>query len=171
MVERELTREKEAGVWLTTHYDESIRRYRELKEEARTGIRVIKGSKVPFQSARQGRLRFYALKHREGLCLKHMAILVQEIKTRSGQHRHQGGVGFFILNGNGYTIADGRRLEWGTGDLLLLPVKKSGVVHQHFNLGNKPSRWLAMASHPMSELVGGMMEQKANQPEWKEKVK
>ena len=170
MVEREQVREKEAGVQLTTHYDDSIRRYRKLQEEARTGIKVVKGNKITFQAGRQGMVKFYALRQREGLCLKNMAMLVQEIKAHSGQHRHQGGSNIFILKGKGYTVADGKRLDWREGDLILLPFKKGGVVHQHFNMSDKPSRWLAMLSHPVSEMVGGMMEQRTNQPDWKEKL-
>lgn len=169
MVERELVREKEAGVWLTTHYDESIRRYRELLEEARKGIKVVKGNKISFQLGRQGIVKYYALRHREGLCMKNTAMFVQEIKTRSGQHRHQGGLHIFILKGRGYTVVDGKRLDWREGDMVMLPFKKGGLVHQHFNTHSKPSRWLGMLSHPVSELAGGMMEQRTNQPEWKEK--
>lgn len=171
MVERELVREKEAGVQLTTQYDESIRRYRKVREEARTGTRVIKRNKIPFQSGRQGIVKFYALRQREGLCMKNMAMFVQEIKTHSGQHRHQGGMNIFVLNGGGYTILDGKRVDWREGDLVLLPFKKGGIVHQHFNMKGKPSRWLAMLSLPMSDMISGMMEQRANQPDWKEKLK
>ncbi len=169
MVEKELVREKEAGVWLTTHYDDSIRRYRELREEARKGTRVVKGNKVPFQVGKQGKVKYYALRYREGLGMKSMAVFVQEIKSRSGQHRHQGGLNIFVLNGRGYTVVDGKRLDWKEGDMVLLPFKRGGLVHQHFNAHDKPSRWLAMLSHPLSDMVGGMMEQRANHPEWKEK--
>lgn len=168
MVERERIREKEADAQLTTHYDESIRRYQKLKEEARTGLKVVKGKSLPFRASRQGVLKFYSLKQKEGLCMKNMSMFVHEIRQHSGQHRHQGGVNIFVLNGQGYTMVDGKRFDWKGGDLILLPFKKGGCVHQHFNLNDKPSRWLAVVSHPVGEMVGGMMEQRANQPEWKE---
>lgn len=169
MVERELAREKEADVQLTTQYDDSIKRGRQLREEARRGIRVVKGNGIPFQVGRQGTVKYYTLKYREKVCMKNMAVFVEEVKEHSGQHRHQGGINMFVLRGLGYSIIDGKRIDWRQGDLVLLPFNKGGVVHQHFNADSKPSRWLAMLSHPISEMAGGMMEQRINQPDWKEK--
>jgi len=40
----------------------------------------------------------------------------------------------------------------------------TGVEHQHFNLEDKPSRWVAMENRKVADLVGAFMEQKENNP-------
>jgi quercetin dioxygenase-like cupin family protein len=48
----------------------------------------------------------------------------------NGGHGHQNEAAFFILEGEGYEVHDGRRYEWAAGDLVVVhPDSK----HQHFN--------------------------------------
>lgn len=51
----------------------------------------------------------------------------------------------------------------------MLNHKKGGVEHQHFNIDDKPSRWLAFMYYPLNKAVGWWMEQKENFSQWKEK--
>src|ERR1700719_2851203 len=66
--------------------------------------------------------------------LQHWRVFIHDIRTRSGKHRHQGGLVIYVLEGRGYSVVDGERKDWEKGDLVLLPMKPGGVVHQHFNL-------------------------------------
>ena len=59
-------------------------------------------------------------------------------------------------------MVDGVRYDWSEGDLILLAFKKGGVEHQHFNMDNRPSRWLAFSSIALGDMVGMFMEQKEN---------
>ncbi len=48
-----------------------------------------------------------------------------------------------ILEGKGYTIIDGVRHNWEENEIILLPLKSHGVIHQHYNSDpNKPARLL-----------------------------
>jgi gentisate 1,2-dioxygenase len=50
--------------------------------------------------------------------------------THTRAHQHTGSVVYYVIDGAGITIVDGRRLEWGKGDLMSLP---PWAVHEHVN--------------------------------------
>ncbi len=37
---------------------------------------------------------------------------IHEVKVHSGKHKHQGGIQLFVLDGEGYTVVDGKKMEW-----------------------------------------------------------
>jgi len=77
-------------------------------------------------------------------------VFVQEIHVHSGKHRHQGGLVIYVLEGEGYSVVEGERLDWEAGDLLLLPLKPGGVEHQHFNkYEDRPAKWIALINVPI----------------------
>ena len=45
-------------------------------------------------------------------------------------HRHTGSAVYYVVEGTGETIIDGRRFVWGKGDILVLP---SWALHEHAN--------------------------------------
>jgi quercetin dioxygenase-like cupin family protein len=79
--------------------------------------------------------------------------------TTSGQHRHQGGLGLFIVEGTGYSIVNGTRYDWQAGDFQLLPIVPGGCVHQHFATWGTEAMWLAISWDPFSTLTGRWVEQ------------
>lgn len=161
MVEKEAVKEREAESKVDL-YDEELKLHKENLEKARKGKRIIKGNKLPWQVAKQGILRFYHTEPQNnwGLGLETLRLFVHEIRTHSGRHKHQGGFCLFVLVGKGYTVVDGTRCDWSEGDLILLPFKKGGVEHQHYNIDSKPSRWLAFSSIPLGQMTGFIIEQK-----------
>ena len=68
------------------------------------------------------------------------------------KHGHQNEALFYILEGRGYDIHDGERVEWEAGDVTLI---RGSCVHQHFN-GNpdRPARALAIKAKPLFLLLG-----------------
>ncbi|HEX6547457.1 MAG TPA: cupin domain-containing protein [Candidatus Dormibacteraeota bacterium] len=48
----------------------------------------------------------------------------------NGGHGHQNEAAFYILDGHGYEIHDGRRYDWSAGDLVIV---HNDSRHQHFN--------------------------------------
>jgi gentisate 1,2-dioxygenase len=46
------------------------------------------------------------------------------------KHGHMNSAVFYILKGRGHDIHDGRRIEYETGDALIV---ENSCVHQHFN--------------------------------------
>ena len=74
----------------------------------------------------------------------------------------------YVLDGIGYSIVEGERVEWKKGDLLLLPMKPGGVEHQHFNLDpEKPATWVAFVPIVLTEHVASTLQQTEQSPEYK----
>lgn len=66
---------------------------------------------------------------------------------RSQKHGHQNSALLFVLDGVGYDINDGERVDWEAGDVMLVP---GGTVHQHFNADpDSPARVLIMKGKPL----------------------
>lgn len=59
----------------------------------------------------------------------------------NGGHGHQNEAAFYILEGRGYEIHDGRRYDWEQGDLVLV---HTDSVHQHFNPYDEPATALVI---------------------------
>ncbi len=66
-------------------------------------------------------------------------VLIDEPGGHSGKHSHMEAV-LYVLQGEGYSIIDGERLEWKKGTLL--HVQGPATVHQHFNTGKIESHQL-----------------------------
>ncbi len=150
-----------------TIYDQRGDVFKAKLEQARMGARVIKAKKIPFEQNRQGLIRWYVAEDASGLASDSFFVFVSEIHSHSGRHTHQGGVTIFVLQGKGYSMVDGVRYDWGPGDMIMLPIKSGGCDHQHFNLDSRPSRWLALRSRPLRDVVGHFREQKEEHPDWK----
>ena len=72
-----------------------------------------------------------------------------------------------MIDGTGYSIVDGERVDWKAGDLLLLPIKPEGVEHQHFNLDpSKPCHWIAFVYMPIYDYLAGEISQVEVAPEF-----
>ena len=173
MAERETTRDREAEARSTPLYDEHFQRLAAAKAIRETGKVVVKGKGLPWEQNRQaiGKWYLHPNLHDRAIEIPRAPLLrmfMQEIRTHSGRHRHQGGLALFVLQGRGYTVADGKRYDWKEGDLILLPVKPGGIEHQHFNLDpDVPARWLSLIPQLMFELLGIQLEQKEEHPDWK----
>lgn len=67
--------------------------------------------------------------------------------SKSQKHGHQNTALLFVLEGHGYDISDGEKVEWHEGDVCLVA---PGTVHQHFNSDpEKPARVLIIKSKPI----------------------
>lgn len=169
MTERVRTREREAEALADNPYERTLKFRAERTERQRSGPVVIKASEREVFVARQGRLKFFL----EPLWytdppLQNWRVFVHEIRTKSGKHRHQGGLVIYVLDGYGYSVVDGERIDWKKGDVVLLPLRPGGVEHQHFNLDpEKPSRWAAFIPLPVAEYLASDLEQVEASPEFK----
>lgn len=168
MTQKEILREKEASGPSLTHYDDTMKKLRERVEQSRRGTKVIKGRSRPWEINRQGIIRNYADNENTELANNNWTIFCHEVRHHSGRHTHPGGMNLFVLKGKGYTVVDGKRFDWSEGDLILLPIKRGGVEHQHFNLDGLPSRWICLRHRSISDNTGHYREQKENFMMWKE---
>ena len=162
MAEMERTRERERAPLEDNTYERSMRARAEWTQRGLTGPIVVTQDDREWFQARQGKLFYYLcpVSHKESP-LNHWRVFMHEIKTVSGKHRHQGGLAIFVLEGEGYTVVNGERIDWEAGDLILLPIMPKGCEHQHFNRhADKPCKWMAFIYKPMHDEVGSYIEQK-----------
>ncbi|HZP27259.1 MAG TPA: cupin domain-containing protein [Dehalococcoidia bacterium] len=167
MRDPEALRERETEPQVS-HYDETMKRQAELREKLGNSPVVLKPREI--DNSRQGKLQ--NILRPEDMengkaCVGNWAIFTHEIRTTadgittSGQHRHQGGLGLFAVEGEGYTVVDGQRFDWKAGDFIMLPIKPNGCVHQHFSRNpDKPAKWLAMIYMPYMLWTGMAFEQR-----------
>ncbi|MGR3219875.1 MAG: cupin domain-containing protein, partial [Candidatus Anammoxibacter sp.] len=60
----------------------------------------------------------------------------------------------FILDGRGYSVIEGEKVEWEAGDALHIP---PWSWHQHFNSDpEREIRYLAATNAPLLQNVGGI---------------
>ncbi|MBI2952832.1 MAG: cupin domain-containing protein [Chloroflexi bacterium] len=144
-----------------SYYEVHVKARRDFIERQNTGKLLVKADEHEFEIARQGKTKTYLY---PGLfpenALQEWSVFIQDIVTHSGKHRHQGSLVIFVLEGRGYTIVDGVRMDWKKGDLILLPVKPGGIEHQHFNLQiGQPCKWMAFIYFPTYNQVASFTEQ------------
>ena len=140
----------------------------DFRRRHREGRVVVKGREIPFQQGRQGLIKTYLAPDLEDLPPTGFLMFIHDIRTHSGKHRHQGGTALFVLEGEGYTVVDGERVDWEAGDLILLPIKPAGVDHQHFNKKmGEGCKWLSFIYLPIKKMMGHPLNQIENSPDWK----
>ena len=162
----ERTRVRERDPAEATTYDKSMRFQLAIRERSLTGKVVIKGAERPMEESRQGFLKFFM--SRESVtdsALKDWSVFLHDIRRHSGKHKHQGGLAIFVVEGEGYTVVNGERIDWEAGDLILLPIMPEGCEHQHFNRhADRPAKWLALIYKPLHDEVASYIEQKESMP-------
>ena len=168
MAETERTRVRERESPALSSYEVAIRLGRENAERNMTGRVVCKFDECPQTLTRQGRLRTYLGLTVKDTPLQGWVVFTHEIRTMSGKHRHQGGLVIYVIDGTGYSVVDGERIDWEKGDLVLLPLRKNGVEHQHFNTNSeKPALWMAFIHRGIQDFVASEMTQTEVSPEYK----
>ena len=168
MAEFERTRIREKEAPALSNYEMAIRAQRANTERNLTGRVVCKFDECPQNLTRQGRLRTYLGLTVKDTPLQDWVVFTHEVRTASGKHRHQGGLIIYVIDGNGYSVVDGERIDWAKGDLVLLPLRQKGVEHQHFNTNpEKPAVWMAFIHLPLKDYVASEMTQSEVSPEYK----
>jgi hypothetical protein len=152
-----------------TLYETEMALYGDVVRRAQEGRIVIKASETPWGQSRQGHLRYYLHEAFDDTAVSEWKAFSHEMKTNSGKHTHQGGLGLYIKKGEGYTVVNGEKFPWKAGDLILLPVMPGGCEHQHFNTSQDgPSEWVAFIYLPWFAATGSEFRQRENSPDWKE---
>jgi hypothetical protein len=169
MVEYQRTRVREREPEGGDIYEQSMQFQNAIRERSLKGKVVLKGSERPYQQNRQGLIQFF--NSRAGIddtALRDWNVFIHDIRRHSGKHRHQGGLALFVLEGEGYTVVDGERIDWEAGDVILLPPKPGGCEHQHFNRNpSEPAKWIAFIYKPMHDEMGSFLEQREVSPDYK----
>src|SRR6266851_5051797 len=104
---------------------------RDELDRLRAMPRVIKGKDLKLDGGPQHFSRHY----------------VEPEDGRTQKHGHVNEAAFYILDGAGYEIHDGKRYDWKAGDVAIV---HNNCVHQHFNASAKePARALVIKTKPM----------------------
>ena len=106
---------------------------------------------------RQGLMRWYLHPAIDDTILKTEMIFEQEIPpgSRSGRIKFQGEQVIYVIEGRGHTLIDGVKHPWKAGDVINLPLRRDGIVVQHFNDdAEKPVRFIAAEPDPAHAVVG-----------------
>jgi len=85
-----------------------------------------------------------------------ISINITVIKKGSNdkKHRHYYETLMFILDGRGYSIIEGEKVEWEAGDALHIP---PWSWHQHFNSDtDRDIRYLGATNAPLLQNIGGI---------------
>lgn len=156
--ERMRLREKEPPA--LSNYELALKRARETADRNRLGRIVCRIEDCPQELTRQGRLRTYLGLNVPDTPLQDWIVFTHEIRTASGKHKHQGGLVIYVIEGKGYSVVDGERVDWEAGDVVLLPLQPGGVEHQHFNADpEKPAVWIAFIRRAIQEFVASELQQ------------
>ncbi len=167
MAEQEAQRLRDLETREPSFYEWIYAQWNRWKTRATEGQVVVRGREIGFQQGRQGRSKYFLHPLRGELVTHDWLVFMQDIRTHSGLHRHQGGLAIYVVEGKGWTTVDGVRHDWEQGDLILLPVKPLGVEHQHFNAApGTPCRWLAIIYLPFIESMSSELQQKEIHPEY-----
>ena len=89
-----------------------------------------------------------------GCLLPTMACWIQMLRPgeRLKAHRHTGSAVYYVVQGTGETIIDGRRFVWGKGDILALP---PWALHEHANRSaTDPAILFSIQDRPVLEALG-----------------
>lgn len=118
--------------------------YKQLLDQPR----VYKSKTVPFKGG--------PAKFGKNIINPQHAAVAQSIETHidvlapgnHGQkHGHMNSAVFYILEGKGFDIHDGKRIEWQAGDAAIV---ENGCVHQHFNAdANHEARIVIFKAKPL----------------------
>jgi quercetin dioxygenase-like cupin family protein len=161
MAESERTRSRERERPTQSAYEVAITYDKERTERQSVGRVVLRLEDCPQEQTRQGLLRPYLDPFLiPDTPLQHWAVFTHEIHTKSGKHRHQGGLVIYVIDGKGWSVVNGEKVDWEKGDLVLLPLEKGGVEHQHFNADPAhPALWIAFIHFPLRDYVASEMTQ------------
>jgi hypothetical protein len=169
MPERERERVRERPPIEGNSYELIINDRIAISERQQNGPIVIRSEDRPIQVNRQGTLRYdLAPLSYPDTPLQDWLVFENHVRTHSGKHRHQGGLVIYVIDGEGYSIVDGERFDWKSGDLLLLPIRPGGVEHQHYNLkADRPCRWIAFCHMPTMDNLAMEMTQIEVSPDFR----
>ena len=154
-------------------FEQLLKQRNEEREEKKTATIVAKLKELALENNPMGLYRWYLHPYMKNAPHRSIMLWTQEIPpgSCSGKQQTQGGRIHYVWEGRGYTEVDGVRHDWKQGDMILLPIKAFGTIHQHFNLdAKKPVRLIVSEPNVYQALgvdMGAGLEQIDNSPDYK----
>ena len=128
-------------------WDELLALRDRQRADRKGGMQVLKRRDLPLEANRQGFMRWYMHPEIKDTVLSTYLCFEQEIPpgSRTGRVKFQGGQVIYVIAGRGYTLLDGVKHPWEAGAVINLPLRRGGIVVQHFNEDPEtPARFLAV---------------------------
>ena len=124
-------------------YGETMKLRDRQRLQMKNAIWLVKGKDLPWEHNPHGVMRWYLHEAMDDTAVRTLNFYIQEIpkNSRSGKLRYQGNAVIYIIQGKGYTVMDGVKYEWKADDVIQLPLRRDGVIFQHFNSGDIPVRF------------------------------
>jgi pyrroloquinoline-quinone synthase len=69
----------------------------------------------------------------------------------TNQHRHTYETVIYIVQGAGYSLIEGRKVEWNQGDAIYIPV---WAAHSHHSTSQEYSKYIACENAPLLQNLG-----------------
>lgn len=126
------------------------------RRQAGRGIKIVQGDKLPWETNRQGKMRWYMHPTKNDTVIRSLVIYMQEIEPggHSGKQASPGGVAHYMLQGKGYVVVNGKRHSWTQGDCVGLPILSRPVEYQFFNTDKKRAARYIAATPNLFEVLG-----------------
>lgn len=123
-------------------------RYGSIYQDMFSRPRVFHSGETPYRGGPQHYNKTVIGPERDGSphsIHSHLDIYVPG--ARSQRHAHMNSAVFYILEGRGYDVHDGKRLDWQAGDVVIV---EPGCVHQHFNASDTEfARMVVLKAKPL----------------------
>ena len=132
-------------------YESLMRRQAESAQYK--GKKILKASEIRWEVSPQGR-NAPLVDATTGLEAKCFGVVLSELPPggQSGLHRHTFEAVGYVLEGRGYELMDGERIDWEAGDTFYIP---PNVAHRHVNAApDKPARILQVEAWPLMIALG-----------------
>jgi hypothetical protein len=142
-----MSEDRSARLAATNYWAELLALRDRQRAERKDGMQVLKRRDLPLESNRQGLMRWYMHPEIKDTVLSTYLCFEQEIPPggRTGRLKFQGGQVIYVIAGRGYTLLDGVKHPWEEGAVINLPLRRGGIVVQHFNDDPEtPARFLAV---------------------------
>lgn len=139
-----------------SEYDRTIQLAEESERRAQSGAVVMHTKDLKLEHLKsRGRKRAYISEPQIlGSMVQTMALFIAEIDpgSQTGRHRHFNEAMIYILEGKGHSLIDGKRYDWGQGDVVSVPLYS---WHQHVNDDpERPVRYLGITNIPLLRAMG-----------------
>lgn len=147
------------------------------RADKENAIKTIIGDDLLWELNRQGFMRWYLHPIMKDKVINPFIFYVQNIPpgSRSGRVKTQGSQVFYIWQGKGYTAMDGVEHDWEEGASVLIPLRPTGMIYQHFNMDQeKDAVLISVEANTVGALGmdrGSGFEQLENCPEFEREMR
>jgi quercetin dioxygenase-like cupin family protein len=136
---------------VATFYDEWLAAGAQVDEAFRRSPMIAHDRDIPWVRTRQDARVKLMVSNTLGFPTMGGCVLKAEIPVgwHTGKRAH-GEEAVHILQGEGFSVVEGQRLDWHAGTTLQIPYR---AVHQHFNTGATPALYLTATCFELERFV------------------